>query len=57
MPWWQKFITKFTLQYTVYSHFNGARSRYDGSPADTFPYMPRNASYNISLYLLIWQMF
>jgi hypothetical protein len=57
VPWWQKFVTKFTLQYTVYSHFNGARSRYDGSPADTFPYAPRNASYNNSLYLLIWQMF
>ena len=57
VPWWQKFVTKFTLQYTVYSHVNGARSRYDGSPAETFPYAPRRASYNNNLYLLIWQVF
>jgi hypothetical protein len=65
VPWWRPFVTKFTLQYTVYSHFNGARNRYDGNagdPAngilsDTFPYSRRNASQNNTLYLLIWQTF
>jgi hypothetical protein len=57
MPWWQKFVTKISLQYTVYSHFNGARSSYDGKPADTYPFSPRNASNNNSLYLLVWQTF
>ena len=65
VPWWTQFVTKFTLQYTVYSHFNGARSLYDGNaggsaltpPSDTFPYSRRNASDNNSLYLLVWQTF
>ncbi len=65
VPWWKIFVTKFTLQYTVYSHFNGARSLYDGNaggsaltpPSDTFPFPRRNASANNSLYLLIWQTF
>jgi hypothetical protein len=65
VPWWKKFVTKFTLQYTIYSHFNGARSLYDGNagasaltpPSDTYPYPRRNASYNNSLYLLVWQTF
>jgi hypothetical protein len=60
MPWWQwnhMGVTKFTLQYTVYSHFNGSRSLYDGEAADTFPYPQRNASANNSLYLLVWQTF
>jgi hypothetical protein len=65
VPWWKQFITKITLQCTVYSHFNGARSLYDGNagasaltpPSDTFPYSRRNASANNSLYLLIWQTF
>jgi hypothetical protein len=65
VPWWKKFVTKFTLQYTAYSHFNGGRSRYDGNGndpvngvlSDTFPYGRRSASQNNSLYLLIWQTF
>lgn len=65
IPWWKQFVTKFTLQYTVYSHFNGSRSMYDGNaggsaqtpPSDTFPYPRRNASANNSLYLLVWQTF
>ncbi len=65
MPWWKIFVTKITLQYTVYSHFNGSRSLYDGNaggsaltpPSDTFPFGRRNASNNNSLYLLIWQTF
>ncbi len=65
IPWWKIFVTKITLQYTVYSHFNGSRSLYDGNaggsaqtpPSDTFPFPRRNASANNSLYLLIWQTF
>ncbi len=70
VPWWQwnkSGVTKFTLQYIAYSHFNGSRSLYDGngaSPdingtlvADTFPFPRRNAAQNNSLYLLIWQTF
>jgi hypothetical protein len=57
VPWWKQLVTKFTLQYTVYSHFNGARSMYDGNAGDTYPYPPRNASANNSLYLLVWQTF
>jgi hypothetical protein len=65
VPWWRKLVTRFTLQYTVYSHFNGARDRYDGNAGDfangimpdTFPYGRRNASQNNTLYLLIWQTF
>jgi hypothetical protein len=62
IPWWKKFVTKFTLQYTVYSHFNGARSLYDGNhfpgtPRDTFPFRRRNASDNNTLYILAWQTF
>ena len=64
-PWWKQFVTKITLQYTAYSHFNGSRSLYDGNganidagtPADTFPFPRRNASANNSLYLLVWQTF
>lgn len=57
VPWWTQLVTKFTLQYTVYSHFNGARSFYDGNPGDTAPFPRRNASDNNSLYLLVWQTF
>jgi len=66
VPWWKQFVTKFTLQYTAYSHFNGARSLYDGNAggsalappqSDTFPFPRRNASHNNSLYLLAWQTF
>jgi hypothetical protein len=65
VPWWKQFVTKITLQYTAYSHFNGGRSLYDGNsgnPAngvvsDTFPFPRRNASQNNSLYLLVWQTF
>ncbi len=65
IPWWKIFVTKITLQYTVYSHFNGSRSLYDGNAgppgsgvlADTFPFPRRNASNNNSLYLLVWQTF
>jgi hypothetical protein len=65
IPWWKIFVTKITLQYTVYSHFNGSRSAYDGNaggsaltpPSDTFPFPRRNASANNSLYLLVWQTF
>jgi hypothetical protein len=65
VPWWKKFVTKFTLQYTVYNRFNGARSKYDGNagdpangvPPDTYPFSRRNASFNNTLYLLVWQTF
>ena len=65
VPWWKQLVTKFTLQYTVYSRFNGARSKYDGNagdpangvPPDTYPFSRRNASSNNSLYLLVWQTF
>ena len=65
VPWWKQFVTKFTLQYTVYNRFNGARSKYDGNagdpangvPPDTYPFSRRNASSNNSLYLLVWQTF
>ncbi len=65
VPWWKQFVTKFTLQYTVYSHFNGARSKYDGNagdpangiPSDTYPFPRRNASFNNSLFLLVQQTF
>jgi len=65
IPWWKQFVTKVTLQYTVYSRFNGSRSLYDGNGAnpdagtvaDTFPFGRRNASFNNSLYLLVWQTF
>ncbi len=55
VPWWK--YTKFTIQYTLYSRFNGARSFYDGNAGDTAPFPRRNASENNTLYLLIWQMF
>jgi len=44
---WEK--TKFSLQYTIYDKFNGARSNYDGSG--------RDASDNNTLFLLVWLMF
>ncbi|HVN42419.1 MAG TPA: hypothetical protein VMT50_06510 [Steroidobacteraceae bacterium] len=43
VPWLN---TKFTLQYTGYSKFNGGSNNYDGAG--------RNASDNNSLYLLVW---
>jgi hypothetical protein len=46
LPWLN---TKFTLQYTAYSKFDGASSNYDGSG--------RNASDNNTLYLSAWLMF
>jgi len=57
VPWWKQFVSKLTIQYTVYSHFNGSRSLYDGEAVDTFPYPQRKASQNNSLYLLITQNF
>jgi hypothetical protein len=46
LPW---FNTKFSLQYTMYTKFNGAGNNYDG--------FGRNASDNNSLYLLVWLCF
>ncbi len=43
VPW---FNTKFVLQYTHYTKFNGATSNYDG--------VGRNASDNDTTYLLLW---
>jgi hypothetical protein len=43
VPWLN---TKFTLQYTAYSKFNGGGTNYDG--------VGRNASDNDTLYALIW---
>ena len=40
VPWWKQFVTKFTLQYTAYSHFNGGRSRYDGNGNDHGEWRP-----------------
>jgi hypothetical protein len=45
-----KFLTlKSSLQYTIYTKFNGAHSNYDG--------FGRNASDNNTLYFLMWLMF
>jgi hypothetical protein len=46
LPWRDR---RFTLQYTAYEKFNGAKDNYDGNG--------RNASDNNSLYLLAWFMF
>ena len=46
LPWRDR---RFTLQYTAYEKFNGAKDNYDG--------YGRNASDNNSLYLLAWFMF
>jgi hypothetical protein len=46
LPW---FNTKFSIQYTMYSKFNGASKNYDG--------FGRNASDNNTLYLLVWLCF
>jgi hypothetical protein len=43
LPWLN---TKFSLQYTAFSKFNGSSSNYDGNG--------RNASDNNTLYLLAW---
>ena len=51
-PLWKKYNTgmiKCSLQYTIYSKFNGAHSNYDG--------FGRNASDNNTLYALVWLMF
>jgi len=45
-PWLN---TKFTLQYTAYSKFNGGTTNYDGSG--------RNASDNNTLYFVTWLLF
>jgi hypothetical protein len=45
-PWLN---TRFSLQYTVYSKFDGASSDYDGAG--------RNAKDNNTIYLLAWFMF
>jgi hypothetical protein len=65
IPWWKQLVTKITVQYTVYHHFNGSHTLYDGNvgasaqtpPSDTRPFDRRNASANNSLYLLLWQTF
>jgi hypothetical protein len=44
---WEKI--KISLQYIIYSKFNGAHSNYDG--------FGRNASNNNTLYALVWFMF
>ena len=46
LPWLN---TKFSLQYTTYTEFNGGSSNYDG--------FGRNASGNGSTYLLLWLAF
>lgn len=46
VPWLN---TKFSLQYTAYSKFNGGSSNYDG--------FQRNASDNNSVYALLWFAF
>lgn len=43
LPWLN---TKFSLQYTAYTKFNGGRTNYDGAA--------RDASDNNSLYFLLW---
>jgi len=45
-PWMN---TRLSLQYTLYTKFNGAGSNYDGSG--------RNASDNNTLYGIVWLMF
>ncbi|MCL4501731.1 MAG: hypothetical protein M1438_07720 [Deltaproteobacteria bacterium] len=57
VPWWKQFVSKITIQYTVYSHFNGSRSLYDGEAVDTFPFPQRKASQNNSLFILLTQTF
>jgi hypothetical protein len=44
---WEKI--KFSLQYVIYTKFNGAHSNYDGSGS--------NASNNNTLYAVVWIMF
>jgi hypothetical protein len=46
MPWLN---TRFTMQYVVYSKYNGGSSNYDGAG--------RNASDNNTLYLMTWFAF
>lgn len=46
---WPWFNTKFALQYTAYTKFNGGKDNYDGSG--------RNASDNNTLFLLAWTAF
>ena len=46
---WPRSNVKFSLQYTYYQHFNGARSNYDGAGA--------NARDNNTLYLEAWIVF
>jgi len=46
LPW--KY-SKFSLQYVLYNKFNGAKTNYDG--------FGTNASYNNTLYLLVWLAF
>ena len=46
---WPKSNVKFSLQYTIYNHFDGARSNYDGSG--------RNARDNNTLYAEAWIAF
>jgi hypothetical protein len=53
IPWWQN--TKLTIQYTLYSRFNGASKNYDFNPGN-FPLSRRNPFDNNTLYILIWQM-
>lgn len=46
---WPRSNVKFSLQYTVYNRFNGARSNYDGNGA--------NAKDNNTLYAEMWIVF
>lgn len=46
---WNRSNVKFSVQYTYYSHFDGARTNYDGSGA--------NARDNNTLYLEAWIVF
>lgn len=46
---WPKSNVKFSLQYTIYNRFNGARTNYDGAGT--------NASANNTLYAEVWIAF
>jgi hypothetical protein len=49
LPTWKYINTKFSLQYIIYTEFNGASTNYDG--------FDRDASGNNTLYLLLWTAF
>jgi hypothetical protein len=48
-PWWSRSNVKFSMQYTLYNHFDGAKTNYDGAGA--------NARDHNTLYAEAWIVF